>query len=115
MVRISPNRFPQLVVNLLLNAADVMPDGGALAIGTTRSNGGVRLAFEDEGPGVPLEDRERIFQPFYTTKDPGKGTGLGLAVSRRIAEEHGGGLTVRDAEGGGAAFDLWLPLPEGER
>jgi signal transduction histidine kinase len=114
-IRVDPNRLPQVFVNLLLNAADSMPEGGRLTITGRPEDGGVCIAFEDEGPGVPAELRERIFQPFFTTKGSGKGTGLGLAVSRRIIEGHGGTLSVWDAERGGARFEVRLRSePDGE-
>ncbi|MFQ6046990.1 MAG: ATP-binding protein, partial [Gemmatimonadales bacterium] len=99
-------------VNLLLNAADAMPSGGAVTVSTRLSVDGeaVQLAVSDTGPGVPHELRERIFQPFYTTKGAGTGTGLGLAVCRAVAERHAGEIVVEDAEGGGSRFVLSLPL-----
>jgi CheY-like chemotaxis protein len=73
----------------------------------------VRLAVEDDGPGVPVEFRDKIFQAFFTTKPPGQGTGLGLPISVQIATEHGGTLTLEDGSRGGARFVLTLPaLPD---
>jgi len=111
-VWIDPNTLPQVPINLALNAADAMPEGGRLEISTRRADGGVRLSFADEGPGVPEELRERVFRPFFTTKGQGKGTGLGLAISRRIVEGHGGTLTIRAGLKRGAVFELWLPQAE---
>ena len=64
----------------------------------------------DTGPGVPAEERERIFEPFFSTKD--KGTGLGLAIARQMAEDHGGALTCERAPAGGSLFRLHLPVAE---
>ena len=65
---------------------------------------------QDNGPGVPAEDRERIFDPFFTTKPPGEGTGLGLSNAARLVEEFGGAITLEaDVEGSGARFVLRLP------
>jgi C4-dicarboxylate-specific signal transduction histidine kinase len=108
-VIVDPNRFPQVVVNLLLNAADAMPEGGTLTVRGERLNSSVCVTFEDEGTGVPEDMRESIFEPFFTTKEPGRGTGLGLAISQRIVEGHGGTLTVKEPQGGGAAFVICLP------
>jgi two-component system, NtrC family, sensor kinase len=76
-----------------------------LAVGTP----GVFVVVSDRGPGVPEAERERIFDPFYTTKPPGSGTGLGLAIVQRIVDEMGGLVWVEDARGGGAAFKVFLP------
>jgi two-component system NtrC family sensor kinase len=70
---------------------------------------GVLVVVSDQGPGVPETERERIFDPFYTTKPPGAGTGLGLAIVQRIVDEMGGLVWVEDARGGGAAFKVFLP------
>ncbi|MGI9076563.1 MAG: sensor histidine kinase, partial [Gemmatimonadaceae bacterium] len=76
----------------------------------------LQIIISDSGPGVPDEDKERIFDPFYTTKDPGKGTGLGLAIVARLVENLGGAVWVRRAREGGAAFVLLFPiLSEGVR
>jgi signal transduction histidine kinase len=71
---------------------------------------GVRLYVADDGPGVPEENRERVFDPFYTTKDPGEGTGLGLAIVARTVHEAGGTVWVDRAREGGAVFKVFLPF-----
>ena len=72
---------------------------------------GIKVAVEDNGPGVPAELRERVLEAFFTTKPVGKGTGLGLSLCAAIADSHGGTLAVDDSpELGGARFELWLPL-----
>jgi signal transduction histidine kinase len=70
---------------------------------------GVLLYVTDAGPGVPPEDREKVFDPFYTTKPPGQGTGLGLAIVQRTVHEMGGVVWVEDAREGGAAFKAFFP------
>ncbi|MFO0972077.1 MAG: ATP-binding protein [Phycisphaerae bacterium] len=103
----------QVFCNLIQNAIDAMPGGGTLAIRSGVEAGALAIVFEDTGPGLPA-DVERLFEPFYTTKPPGKGTGLGLAVSRDIVERCGGRLVAgnrRDRTG--AAFAVSLPLPRG--
>ncbi|HXY31079.1 MAG TPA: ATP-binding protein [Gemmatimonadaceae bacterium] len=72
----------------------------------------IKLIVADSGPGIPISDSERVFDPFYTTKDPGKGTGLGLAVVARIVEGLGGTVWVRQAREGGAAFMMYFPVAE---
>jgi signal transduction histidine kinase len=73
----------------------------------------MKIIVADNGPGVPVTDSERVFDPFYTTKDPNKGTGLGLAIVSRIIESMGGTIWVRQAREGGAAFMIYFPVSEG--
>jgi|WetSurMetagenome_2_1015567.scaffolds.fasta_scaffold12461_3 two-component system, NtrC family, sensor kinase len=100
----------QVIVNLLQNAIESMPDGGTLTVRTEADAQWVRLSVSDTGSGIPAENRDRIFYPFFTTK-PGTGTGLGLAISQSIAEQHQGGITVRSEVGKGSTFTLRLPRP----
>ena len=88
-------RLLQVYVNLLLNARDSMGEDGRIHLSATQDERGVAIAITDQGAGVAGEDLERIFEPFYTTKDPGKGRGLGLAVCQRIVEELGGRLRIQ--------------------
>jgi signal transduction histidine kinase len=113
-VRGRHHAMQQVVVNLVLNAVDAAPKG-PIVVGVTRwslgeSAPGALLYVADAGPGVPEEDRARIFEPFYTTKDAGRGTGLGLAIVQRTVHELGGRVWVDDAREGGAAFKVLLPL-----
>jgi signal transduction histidine kinase len=85
-----------------------VPHRPELAVGTP----GVLIVVTDSGPGVPEGERERVFDPFVTTKPPGSGTGLGLAIVQRIVHESGGLVWVDDARGGGAAFKVFLPAAE---
>src|SRR2546428_8292145 len=93
------------------NAVYVMPNGGSLTIRTEVANGGVRIAFEDTGPGIAPEHRDRIFDPFFTTKPEVSGTGLGLSVSLGIVQSHGGTIEVDTEVGRGSTFTVALPLP----
>lgn len=104
-------RLVQVLLNLLLNAADAAPrEGGRIAIHAARAPGSrVRLTVDDNGPGVAPAIRDRLFEPFATTKEPGKGTGLGLAVCRGLVEAAGGTLAVEDGAEGGARFVIELP------
>lgn len=97
-------------LNLLTNAADAAPErGGVLGVTAARlSDGSIEILFTDNGPGVPGENKSRIFDTFFSTKGS-KGTGLGLAVTKKAIEEHGGSIAVEDAPGGGALFRVWLP------
>ncbi len=99
----------QVLFNLLRNALEASPRGGVIRLRCAAADGGIRLAIEDEGPGLPAGDPQRLFEPFVTTKAPGKGTGLGLAIVHRIVTAHGGRIVARDREAGGAAFEVTLP------
>ena len=87
---IDPGKMKQVLVNLILNGIQAMPRGGALAIRAARTADGFTISVSDTGPGIRTEARERLFDPFFSTKEGG--TGIGLAISRQIVEEHGGSL-----------------------
>jgi two-component system, NtrC family, sensor kinase len=108
LVTVTGRDVEQIVVNLLLNAAQAMDWKGHVTIDVGSEDGWARLAVSDEGPGVPAEVQERLFDPFYAD-DAGGGLGLGLAVSHDLAERCGGRLTVKSEPGHGATFTLELP------
>jgi signal transduction histidine kinase len=108
-VAMGEDALRQVVLNLALNAIDATPSGGSVRLVAARAPEGIEVRVEDEGPGVPLALRERIFEPFFSTRRDRPG-GLGLAISRRIVEEAGGLLTVTDRIGGGSAFRFSLGL-----
>jgi two-component system sensor histidine kinase PilS (NtrC family) len=101
-------RVRQILWNLLLNAAQSMPEGGAIRISGEQVGLRARLMVSDDGVGVDAKDLSRLFDPFYTTKVGG--TGLGLATVERCAREHGGEVWVRSELGKGTTFAVWLPL-----
>ncbi|NBZ88271.1 sensor histidine kinase [Stagnihabitans tardus] len=107
-VRGRPGHVQQVVMNLVQNAVDAM-GSGVIRMGLRAEGGMAVLRVADEGPGVPEALRASIFDPFFTTKPVGRGTGLGLSISHKIAEEHGGSLTLADTATG-AEFLLSLPL-----
>lgn len=112
-VRGDPSQLRQVVVNLLLNAADASPAGGAVRVEAAAEAGGAAIRVRDEGPGIPEELREEVFNPFFTTKRPGEGTGLGLSIAREIVEAHGGTLDFVAGAGPGACFLIRLPAAGG--
>ncbi|MBL9129724.1 MAG: PAS domain-containing sensor histidine kinase, partial [Verrucomicrobiaceae bacterium] len=104
------NQMKQAFHNLIRNACQAMPEGGALTISGTFTDYEVRLGFEDSGKGISPEQMGRMFQPFATTRSGG--TGLGLLIVRRIIREHGGEIDIESREGKGTRITLWLPLVE---
>jgi two-component system NtrC family sensor kinase len=108
-VIVSQGRMTQVLVNLLLNAADAMGGKGQVVVTCESGAGRVRIAVSDQGPGIPRELRRKIFDPFFTTKAPGQGTGLGLSISRAIVETYGGTLELDPDVAEGARFVIDLP------
>jgi signal transduction histidine kinase/HAMP domain-containing protein len=113
LVRADPNQMEQVVMNLISNAADALPDGGQIDVRLQRADGGVELRVRDGGRGIPAEVLGKVFEPFFTTKPRGRGTGLGLAICRRIMEDHRGSIEIRPVREGGTEVRLFLPAVEG--
>ncbi len=112
-VRGNENRLQQVFFNLILNARDAMPNGGWLTVLTRVDEGDTVVAeVRDTGVGIRREDIKRIYDPFFTTKGMGRGTGLGLAVTYGIVQEHGGAMFVESAPGQGTTFQVALPAHE---
>ena len=102
-----PEQLKQVFVNLISNAVQAMPGGGTLTIETGADEGFVFIRFSDTGPGIPDEMRDKIFDPFVSTRDDG--TGLGLTIVHRIVDEHDGHIEVASEPGNGTTFTVWLP------
>jgi two-component system NtrC family sensor kinase len=109
-VRGNENRLQQVFFNLLLNARDAMPGGGWLTLLTRADDDAVVVEVRDTGDGIKREHIKRIYDPFFTTKGIGHGTGLGLSVSYGILQEHGGSIAVDSAPGQGTTFRVTLPV-----
>jgi signal transduction histidine kinase len=105
---LDPNQLHQVVVNLLQNAADAMPDGGEIRIECRITPATVNISITDNGTGIAEDTVQHLFEPFWTTKPAG--TGLGLAISYRIIEAHGGTLSVESPPDGGCRFIITLPV-----
>jgi PAS domain S-box-containing protein len=103
-------QIKQVFLNLITNAAQAMPKGGTLSLHTFRLGDEAAISVSDTGQGIPPEIQDRIFEPFFTTKPVGEGTGLGLAVSFGIVQEHGGRISVESRVGQGSTFTVWLPI-----
>jgi two-component system NtrC family sensor kinase len=109
-VRCDPNQIEQVVLALVINAIDAMPQGGNLSITTRRDSASiVEFMICDDGVGISEEHLAHIFEPFYTTKESG-GSGLGLAISQNIVERHGGSIAVESRVGQGTTFKILLPV-----
>jgi two-component system, sporulation sensor kinase E len=107
---IDATQFQQVLVNLIKNAMQAMTKGGTLTLQTGEGSDGVWVSVADTGGGIPQEQINRIFEPFYTTKK--KGTGLGLMIVQRIVRAHGGRIDLESHIGRGTTFRIWLPLHE---
>jgi signal transduction histidine kinase len=112
-VRVDPHRLGQVFINLLVNARQAMEaaeKGETLTVRTRCRGYTIEIHFVDDGPGVPAAIKPKIFDWFFSTKPPGEGTGLGLAVSREIVLVHGGSMRLEDTPGGGATFVIEIPI-----
>jgi signal transduction histidine kinase len=111
----NPARLQQVFTNLLINAQQATPSGGVITVSTEPSEDpkGVWVHVADSGKGIPEEELERIFEPFYTRKE--EGTGLGLSITRQIVLEHNGTIQVKSEVGQGSCFSVFLPAAEAEQ
>jgi signal transduction histidine kinase len=122
-VMLDTNQIKQVLVNLLNNAVQAMPDGGRLTVTTRLIEQEIDGEYQelasvyvsDSGVGIPADNLERIFDPFFTTKEVGQGTGLGLSVSYSIVEKHNGRIEVESTPEQGSTFTLLLPVTEIEQ
>jgi signal transduction histidine kinase len=109
-----PQQLQQVFMNLLLNAADAMPDGGTITVQTANHDTArpLRIRIIDTGKGIDEAAVDKIFLPFFSTKP--QGTGLGLAITKRLVEQHDGSIQVQNNHGKGVSFTIELPLREME-
>jgi len=108
-ITVNPDEIQQVFLNLMLNARDAMPDGGSLTIAVRGVNGYTEAIFTDTGTGIDQNHRDKLFDPFFSTKGPAKGTGLGLSICYSIVKDHGGSIEVDSVEGGGTSFTIKIP------
>jgi two-component system NtrC family sensor kinase len=111
-IPVDPNQILEVLVNILINAVDAMPQKGMLKVTSRKveSEPSIEIRIADTGDGISPENLGKIFDPFFTTKEAGKGTGLGLAVSHGIVERHNGTIDVESTVGQGTTFIIRLPL-----
>lgn len=109
-LKIDPDQIQQVFLNLILNARDSMPDGGRLHISIKQLNGRVEMLFADTGCGIELEVRDKVFDPFFSTKGPTKGTGLGLSICYSIIKDHGGTIEMDTEKNRGTRFLIRIPV-----
>ena len=100
----------QVIVNIALNAAQAMPQGGSLKASVALQKGSIQIRFQDSGHGIPDDIKDRVFDPFFTTKGVGEGTGLGLAICQKIVESYHGGITFESRADVGTSFTIMLPI-----
>jgi two-component system NtrC family sensor kinase len=113
-VMLDPDQISQVFLNLINNAGDAIEGSGTIHLSTRRDGRSIRVTVADDGVGMTSEVMQRIFLPFYTTKEVGKGTGLGLSVSLSIVESMGGRIEVQSVPGAGSSFTVVLPIHEAE-
>ena len=109
LITASPNQIRQVILNIVANAKDAMPNGGILTVETLSENGQIVIKVHDTGVGIPEEIRDKIFDAFFTTKQKVKGVGLGLSVCYGIIKDHGGDIRVKSEIGSGSTFSITLP------
>jgi len=111
-IQADPVQMSQVLVNLITNAIHAISRGGKIEVRTRRKGDQVSLVVKDTGSGMTSEVRKKIFEPFYTTKPIGQGTGLGLSVVHGIIDEHKGKIMVNSVPGKGSKFEILLPLKQ---
>ena len=111
-VFINKDSVKQVILNIIINAMQAMPDGGSLTIRSETLQDDVQVRISDTGVGIPPTNLPHIFTPFFTTKEVGVGTGLGLYITHMIVEREGGRIDVESTEGAGTAFILTLSRPK---
>ncbi|MHB2016879.1 MAG: two-component system sensor histidine kinase NtrB [Candidatus Xenobia bacterium] len=109
-IDVDRQQLRQVLLNLLTNASDAMPEGGTLSLRVRGLDGTLYIEFTDTGTGISPENLSRIMEPFFSTKDPGKGTGLGLPICRRIVQEHYGTIDIESTLGEGTTVRVGFPV-----
>lgn len=103
-------QLEEAITNIVINAIQAFTEEGEITVKTSSSNGNITVEISDNGPGIPKENIDKIFRPFYSSKGYGKGTGLGLSIVKRIITEHKGSIQVKSQPNKGTAFLITLPV-----
>ncbi len=103
-------QIEESILNIVTNAIQAIPSKGEITLAVKKNNGNAVISVSDNGLGIPKENLDRIFKPFFSTKEYGKGTGLGLSIVKRVISEHNGNISVKSSPGKGTAFIIELPL-----
>ena len=111
-INCDPDKLKQVFINIISNGLEAMTDGGSISISTETLPDGIEVRIVDQGSGIPEEDLEHIFEPFYTTRE--RGSGLGLSISYKIVEAHGGEIWADSSPGKGTSFIIQLPAGESQ-
>jgi signal transduction histidine kinase len=111
IAQVDAAQLQQVIVNLVMNGIQAQPAGGKVTLSVQQDERAVKICVEDQGTGISADARARVFEPFYTTKPSGEGTGLGLSVSEGIVRDHGGHIEVAQAQPHGTVFRVHLPKP----
>lgn len=109
-VSVDPEQIKQVLLNLVINAIQAMPSGGEITLRAIQDGDYVRVEVQDQGVGIPPEELERVFDPFFTTRS--SGTGLGLSIAYQIVSQHGGHIAARPNPGSGMTFAVTLPVAD---
>jgi signal transduction histidine kinase len=109
-ILLGKTEIQEVLSNLITNAIQAIKDEGEIRVKTWSSGSSVCIEIQDKGPGIPKENLDKIFLPFYSSKSFGKGTGLGLSIAKKIITEHGGEIRVKSNTGKGTAFTISLPV-----
>ncbi len=109
-VKADKAQIDEVITNLVVNAIQAFTSPGEIVIKTKTNTNSVHIEVSDDGPGIPKENIEKIFRPFFSSKGYGKGTGLGLSIAKRIVTEHGGNISVKSQVGKGTVFTIVLPV-----
>ena len=119
MLTLDRNQFQSVLLNMIINALDATEPGGTINIYTATGlsasdtgHKGVEITIADTGCGIPADNLDKLFDPFFSTKEVGQGTGLGLSVSYGIVQRHGGTIRVQSELGKGSTFFIWIPIEE---